>query len=60
MQWILDNLSTIIITAALIAAVAAVIKHLVSQKKQGKSSCGCGCANCAMSGTCHSANKDKR
>lgn len=57
MQWIMDNLATIIITTVLLVAVAAVIRYLINQKKRGKLSCGCGCANCAMSGTCH-ANKN--
>ena len=48
-----DNLWTIIICAALLAIFAAVIVSLVKKKKQGKSSCGCGCANCPMSGACH-------
>ncbi len=53
-QWIEANLSTILICFALIVIVAMIIWHLVRQKKQGKSSCGCNCAHCAMSGSCHS------
>jgi hypothetical protein len=26
---------------------------MVVAKKKGKTTCGCGCANCAMNGTCH-------
>ena len=29
----------------------------IKDKKAGKSSCGCNCANCAMAGKCHSQTK---
>ena len=54
LHWIGANLGSILICLVLIAIVALIIRHLVRQKKQGKSSCGCGCANCAMHGSCHS------
>ncbi len=59
LQWIEANLSTILICFALIVIVAMIIWHLVRQKKQGKSSCGCTCAHCALSGSCHSAPNSK-
>ena len=52
--WLTDNIATIIICAVLIAVVAAIIIHMVKNKKKGKSSCGCGCADCPMSSPCHS------
>lgn len=48
------NFSTIIICAILFIIVAAIIIHLVRNKKKGKSSCGCGCENCPMGGKCQS------
>ncbi len=54
LTWITENMATIIISAVLLATLAAVIVGMVRSKKKGKSSCGCGCANCAMSGECHS------
>ena len=53
LQWIATNLGTILICAVLLAAVALILRSLLRQKKQGKSSCGCGCAHCAMHGSCH-------
>lgn len=53
MTWLLGNISTIIVCIVLIAVVAAIIAYMVKSKKQGKSSCGCGCQNCAMKGSCH-------
>lgn len=51
--WIMENMATIIISAVLMAIVAAVIAGIVRDKKKGESSCGCGCAGCAMNGSCH-------
>ena len=48
-----ENMGTIVIGAILAAVVAAVIVHMVRNKKRGRSSCGCGCSGCAMNGSCH-------
>lgn len=53
LTWILENIATIIICVVLLAIVAAIIVRIVGDKKKGKSSCGCGCANCPVSGSCH-------
>ena len=50
--WIMENLGTIIVSAALVLAVAAVIVNMARNKKKGKSSCGCGCAGCPAGGIC--------
>lgn len=47
------NLSTIIIAVIVIGILAAVIVKMIKDKKKGKSSCGCGCENCAASEICH-------
>ena len=54
LTWISENIATILICAALIAVVAAIIGSMLRNKKQGKSSYGCGCADCPMNGSCHS------
>ena len=51
------NLSTILICIVLIAIVVSISIYLVRQKTRGKSSCGAGCAHCAMHGECHSCRK---
>lgn len=56
--WIMENVATIMISAVLILAVAAVIVNMVRNKRRGKSSCGCGCAGCAMNGACHPKKKE--
>ncbi len=53
LEWFTDNLSTIIVSLILIAIVVSVIIKMIKDKKAGKSSCSCGCENCAMHGACH-------
>ena len=55
LQWIANNIWTIIICAVLIGVVAAIIIGMVRKKRQGKSVvCNCGnCKGCAMHGSCH-------
>ena len=47
------NWPSIIILASIIAAVVAIIIRGIIRKKQGKSSCSCGCGGCALQDTCH-------
>jgi len=53
LAWLEANLATILVGLAVVAILTAVTLHLVRQKKQGKSSCSCGCSGCPMSGSCH-------
>ena len=53
LHWFSENLGTIIISLVLLAVVIAIARYLIRQKKAGKSSCGAGCAHCAMHGSCH-------
>lgn len=57
LQWLAENWVTLVLASVLVGIVAAVIVKLVRDKKKGKSSCGCGCANCAMAGSCHTKKK---
>lgn len=54
LHWITENLSTIIVSAILLAIIIATSVYLIRQRKKGRSSCGCNCAHCAMHVTCHS------
>lgn len=51
--WLADNASTIIVGLILLVIVIGIIRHIIKDKLRGKSSCGCGCSNCAMKGSCH-------
>lgn len=53
LHWLGENIGTVIVSAVLLGVVVCVCLYLIRQKKQGKSSCGGGCAHCAMQGQCH-------
>ena len=57
LDFIVDNLGTILITVVLVTILAAIVVKLVRDKRKGKSSCGGNCAHCALGGYCHG---DKR
>lgn len=49
LAWISQNIATILICMVLIGIVAAIIIHMIRNKKKGTSACGCGCAQCLCS-----------
>lgn len=51
--WIVENWVSLIILMAVTALVALVVAKMIKDKKQGKSSCNCGCGGCAMKDSCH-------
>lgn len=59
MNWLIENLGTILVCTVLILIVAAIVRSMIRNKKKGVSSCGCGCSNCAMEGLCGSKKEDK-
>ncbi len=59
LNWIANNIATILISLGLLIIVFAIIVKLVKDKKKGKSSCGCNCAHCAMAGSCHNNGRGK-
>ena len=51
----------IIVLSALGLVIGLVIFSIVRSRKKGDSGCGCGCSNCAHSGSCHIAKiKDQK
>lgn len=44
--FIAENIGTAATGAVLLAVVAAIIRSMIKNKKEGKSSCGCGCEGC--------------
>ena len=53
LQWFSANAGTLVLCILLLAVVALIVRSLLRQRKQGKSSCGCNCAHCAMHSSCH-------
>ncbi len=45
--WIKANTYTIIGCIVIIAIVVLIIRKLITDKKRGKSTCGCDCSHCS-------------
>ena len=52
-EWLNANGGTILVVLILAIVVALIVRTIVKDKKAGRSSCGAGCAGCAMKGSCH-------
>ena len=57
LSWLHNNLGTVAVCVGLAILLGAVAIHMIKEKKQGKSSCGCGCEGCALSEQCHPQKK---
>lgn len=53
LAWLVDNLATITICVILAVVPGAVVAVIIKNKRNGGSSCGCGCGDCPMDGACH-------
>ncbi len=51
------NLPTIIVLGVVAAVFIAVVINEIRKKRQGKSSCSCGCSGCAFKNRCHTNKK---
>ena len=60
LNFLQQNWGTIVVVAVIAAIVAAIIVCRIRARKQGKSTCGCGCEQCAMSGMCHSGSSSQK
>lgn len=46
-------MGTFIVLAVLAVIIGLIICSIINDKKKGKSSCSCGCTDCAMKEKCH-------
>lgn len=46
-SWLSNNFGTIIVCIILTITVALIIVKMIKDRKSGKHSCGCDCANCS-------------
>ena len=53
MEWLAQNWGTLLVGGVLALVIVAIALRLIRNKKEGKSSCGCGCEGCAMRDRCH-------
>ena len=54
--FITGNIGTILISLALALTVIAIIRKIITDKKQGKTTCGGNCASCGMCSSCRKDN----
>lgn len=52
LNYISQNLANIITGTIILAAITAAVAKIIKDKKNHKSSCACGCANCPSAGRC--------
>ena len=52
-EWIRDNLATLLVLSILCIMIIIIVRSLLLEKKAGKRSCGCNCSCCALQGKCH-------
>lgn len=51
-NWISQNLSTIVVALIILAALCIAVMYIIKNKKNGKSSCDGNCSGCMMNGKC--------
>lgn len=51
--WLQNNWGNIVILSVIALIVGAIIFSYIRAKRKGKSTCSCGCGQCAMQGICH-------
>lgn len=51
--WLAAHVVDILLVLAVAVIVALIVRRSVKNKKAGKHSCGCDCANCSLNGACH-------
>ena len=44
---------TVVVLIIVAAVIAAIIWKMARNKREGRTSCGCGCESCALNGQCH-------
>ncbi|MBR7020113.1 MAG: FeoB-associated Cys-rich membrane protein [Lachnospiraceae bacterium] len=59
MAWLTDNLGTILVSLVLVAIVVLIVRKQIRDRLAGRTSCGCGCENCASRGICHGNPAEK-
>ncbi|MGN0459791.1 MAG: FeoB-associated Cys-rich membrane protein [Ruminococcus sp.] len=57
LEWLMNNISTIIVGMIVLAVIIAIVIRMIKNKKRGKTSCNCGCSGCPMGDSCHKEEK---
>ncbi len=51
--WLSQNAATIIVGLIVALIVGLIVYKMIKDKKNGKTSCSCGCGGCPLSESCH-------
>lgn len=57
LAWLAENWGNIVILGVIALIVGLIVFFHIRAKRQGKSTCSCGCSQCAMQGICHANDK---
>ncbi|WP_158552369.1 MULTISPECIES: FeoB-associated Cys-rich membrane protein [Erysipelotrichales] len=52
-DWLLNHISTLFISIVLLMIIIWIIRYMINEKRQGKSSCGGQCGHCQMNHSCN-------
>ena len=55
LAFLAENWGSITVLLIVVGAMVFAVAKMYSDKKKGKSSCGCGCKGCPSAGMCHKA-----
>lgn len=56
LNWISNNLATIIISLVILGVVAKIISGMIKDKRSGNGGCGSGCSGCSGCGSANSCS----
>ena len=59
LQWLQYNAGTLVVGLLVTCLIAGLLWKQIRDKKQGKSSCSCGCEGCALKDKCHPNQTEK-
>lgn len=57
-EWLHDNIANILIVTGVVMLVFFAVRKIISDKRAGKCPCGGDCSGCALSGQCHSKDRN--
>lgn len=57
-DWLVANGGSVAVGVVVLAVIAAIVAGMIKNRKKGKSTCGCGCASCALSGQCRASKTE--
>ena len=60
LTWFANNSGTIVVVVILALVVAGILFKMIRDRKQGRSSCGCNCAQCGMGSACRQNKENQK